>query len=196
MGTEPEVSDTEHISFLTYWLIFFVFCSSSLQVAVKFSNLAIHLHRGEDIGLGRLILASLYESLNVASIDIKLPQDGNEYLLTSGPLWLFQFWLNATFQHKINQDVPFDTPMNIEGHRLNLITPEDDQVSTTEAFDIWFRMFSQHKRFLSTMAPFASRKCGPGWFQRKFPPLHPTRSRVKGNMVSLPEANTPFLSTP
>src|ERR1044072_8301453 len=145
MGTEPEVSDTEHIAFLTYWLTFFVFCSSSLQVTVRFSNLAIQLHRGEDIGLGRLILATLYESLNVASIDIKLPQDGNEFLLTSGPLWLLQFWLNATFQHKINQDVPFDTPRNIEGIRLNLVTPEADKVSTTEAFDIWFRMFSQQK---------------------------------------------------
>ena len=70
MGTEAEVSDHEHIAFLTYWLTFFIFCSSSIQVAVRFSNIAIQLHRKEDIGLGKLILASLYESLNVASFDI------------------------------------------------------------------------------------------------------------------------------
>src|ERR1044072_5239187 len=34
-------------------------------------------------------------------------------------------------------------------------------------------MFSQQKRFLSTMAPFASRDCGPKWFWRKFPPHQP-----------------------
>ena len=170
MGTGVEVSDQEHIAFLTYWLNFFVFCSSSLQVTVRSSNLAIQLHRREDICLGKLILASLYESLNAASFDIKMSEIPNEYLLTSGPLWLLQFWLNATFQHKIKKDVPFTTPRDIEGYRLRDITPVEANISTTEAFDSWFRMFSQQKRFLSTMAPFASRECVPEWFRRKFPP--------------------------
>jgi len=31
-----EVSDQEHVDFLTFWLSHFVFCTSSLQVAKKF----------------------------------------------------------------------------------------------------------------------------------------------------------------
>src|ERR1044072_6249394 len=142
MGTGPEVSDQEHIAFLTYWLNFFVLCSSSLQVTVGSSNLAIQLHKREDICLGKLVLASLYESLNAASFDIKMSKIPNEYLLTSGPLCLLQFWLNATFQHKINQEVPFTTPRDVEGFCLRDITSVDVDMLPTDAFNKWFGMFS------------------------------------------------------
>jgi hypothetical protein len=43
---EEEVSDIEHIAFLTLWLSHYVFCSKSLQVAKKFIPMAIQLHLG------------------------------------------------------------------------------------------------------------------------------------------------------
>jgi hypothetical protein len=58
---EEEVSDIEHIAFLTLWLSHYVFCSKSLQVAKKFIPMAIQLHIGRQFGLGRLILGCLYE---------------------------------------------------------------------------------------------------------------------------------------
>src|ERR1044072_4731137 len=48
-----DVTNEEHITFLTYWLTFFVFFSSSLQVAVKFVTLAIKLHRSEERRVGK-----------------------------------------------------------------------------------------------------------------------------------------------
>ena len=58
-----DVSDKEHVAFLTLWLSRFVFCSRSMQIAKQFVYLATPLHRGENIALGQLILASLYASM-------------------------------------------------------------------------------------------------------------------------------------
>src|ERR1044072_1969496 len=173
MATGPEVSDKEHIAFLTYWLNFFVFCPSSLQITVSCSNLAIQLHQGKDICLAKLILAILYDSLHSASFYIKVSGIPNDNLLTSGPLWLRQFWLNANFQHKINQEAPAGTPRDVEGYRLNAITLVEPDLTATEAFNKWFGIFSRQKKFLSSMSPFADRVYGPEWFRRKFPPTQP-----------------------
>ena len=66
--TSVEVSDKEHIAFLTYWLSMYIFCSRSIQVSKGFKTLAIQLHEGRDICLSKLILGSLYENLNQTSI--------------------------------------------------------------------------------------------------------------------------------
>jgi len=84
----PEVSDTEHIAFLTYWLSMYIFCSRSLQIPKIFTILAIQLHEGRDICLGKLILGSLYEHLNQAVVSIKEFQSGGS-LIIPGPVWLF-----------------------------------------------------------------------------------------------------------
>lgn len=39
-----EVSDEEHISFLTLWLSYYVFYPGSMQIAKSFIPLAIQLH--------------------------------------------------------------------------------------------------------------------------------------------------------
>jgi hypothetical protein len=50
MGKEgEEVSDVEHVAFLTLWLSHFVFCQKSLQVAKMFIPMAIQIHEGQDI---------------------------------------------------------------------------------------------------------------------------------------------------
>jgi hypothetical protein len=66
-----EVSDTEHIAFLTCWLPRFIFCSRSIQIPKRLTTLAIRLHEGKNICLSKLILGSLYENLNQAVINIK-----------------------------------------------------------------------------------------------------------------------------
>lgn len=91
------VSDVEHIDFLALWLSHSVFCSKSLQVSKKYLTLANQLHVGHDICLSEMILASLYESLSDGVAQLKnLGDKGN--LLLSGPFWLLQLWLNATFK--------------------------------------------------------------------------------------------------
>ncbi|WJX28405.1 hypothetical protein P8452_17131 [Trifolium repens] len=74
--SSDDVSHEEHIAFLTYWLSHFVLCTSSLQVVKRLVPLAIMLHQGLDVALGRLILASLYDSLGQASDMLKKTDKG------------------------------------------------------------------------------------------------------------------------
>ena len=41
-----EVSDEEHIAFLTLWLSYYLFCSCSLQIAKSYIGLATQIHEG------------------------------------------------------------------------------------------------------------------------------------------------------
>lgn len=41
-----EVSDEEHIAFLTLWLSYYVFCPGSLKIAKSYIALAIQIHEG------------------------------------------------------------------------------------------------------------------------------------------------------
>jgi hypothetical protein len=108
LGKEgEEVSDVEHVAFLTPWLSHFVFCSKSLQVAKMFIPMAIQIHEGRDFALGRLLLAVLYEVIGDACDDIKASNDGSPFLV-SGRIWLLQLWLNATFEEELRLIVPSD----------------------------------------------------------------------------------------
>ena len=69
--TSAEVSDKEHIAFLTYWLSMYIFCSRFIQVPKGFKILVIQLHEGRNICLSKLILGSLCENLNQAVTSIK-----------------------------------------------------------------------------------------------------------------------------
>jgi len=85
VSTNPDVSDKEHVAFLTYWLSMYIFCLRSIQVPEKFKTLAIQLHEGRDIFLGKLILGSLYENLNQAVTSIKEYQSRSS-LIIPGPI--------------------------------------------------------------------------------------------------------------
>lgn len=41
-----EVSDKEHIAFLTLWLSYYVLCPGSLQIAKSYIALVIQIHEG------------------------------------------------------------------------------------------------------------------------------------------------------
>jgi len=75
-----EVTVKEHVAFLTYWLSMYIFYTRSIQVVKGYKNLAIQLHEGRDVILSKLILGSLYESLNQAVVSIKEYQPGGSLL--------------------------------------------------------------------------------------------------------------------
>lgn len=56
-----EVSNAKHITFLMYWVSWHIICTCSLQIAMYNYNLAQTLHFGEDICLGKFLLASVYK---------------------------------------------------------------------------------------------------------------------------------------
>ncbi|MCI23911.1 hypothetical protein A2U01_0045094, partial [Trifolium medium] len=130
-----EVSDVEHVAFLTLWLSHFIFCSKSLQVAKKFVPMATQIHEGCQFGLGRLILACLYEALGSASDELKKSKDGSTFLCY-GPLWLLQLWLNATFEREMGLTIGKNyltevEDRQIEATRLARLSPPIWQDSKT-----------------------------------------------------------------
>jgi hypothetical protein len=172
---EEEVSDIEHIAFLTLWLSHYVFCSKSLQVAKKFIPIAIQLHLGRQFGLGRLILACLYESMQSLSANLKKTGDGT-CCLAAGPFWLLQLWLNATFEAELELFLHGDyeeeaRKRQIEGTRLARLTPLPLGLNYENLFLKYFNIFLNLKTFKETYAPFIERKIGPSWFGLPFPPL-------------------------
>jgi hypothetical protein len=51
---DKEVGDDEHVAFLVLWLSKYVFCTKSLQVAVKFVNMAVQIHEGQQFWIWTL----------------------------------------------------------------------------------------------------------------------------------------------
>ncbi|XP_050920289.1 uncharacterized protein LOC127137927 [Lathyrus oleraceus] len=164
-----EVSDIEHIAFLGLWLSKFFFCCKSLQVAKRFLTLANQLHAGRKVCLSQLLLASLYESLGSASAKLKEYKAGTNLLL-SGPYWLLQLWLSATFKSflpthgNVDENAPEIVNRSIEGTRLLQLTPVDDVDNLQTSLTKYTLMFSKRHHFSPSMAPFASRTHGPSWF--------------------------------
>jgi hypothetical protein len=62
-----------------------------------FIPMARQIHEGRHFGLGRLLLATLYEAVGNASDVIKASKEGSKFVV-SGPMWLLQLWLNVTFE--------------------------------------------------------------------------------------------------
>lgn len=54
-----EVSDEEHIAFLSLWLSWCVFCSKSLQVENKLFTMANQLHVGHKLCISQMVLGCL-----------------------------------------------------------------------------------------------------------------------------------------
>lgn len=168
-----EVSDHENISFLALWLSRCVFCSKSLQVAKKFLTMANQLHVGYNLCLSEMILVSLYESLGEGVTTLKNIQPRVNVSL-SGPFWLLQLWLNATFETSLPIRNPIDAEAKeikirrVEGTRLALLTPNDEGMDLQQTFIDYIMMLAKLYNFTPSMAPFAHKIHGPEWFTRKF----------------------------
>lgn len=139
-----KVSDEEHIAFLTLCLSYYVFCPSSLQIAKSYIALEIHIHEGRQVSLGKLLLASLYQALGLATLTLKFLSNTPKALNMAGPLWLLQHWLNAIFEYQLgyimsehimwlNEDRP------IEGDRMALMTCQE--TPNTDIFLKYLNMF-------------------------------------------------------
>ncbi|MCI39143.1 hypothetical protein A2U01_0060373, partial [Trifolium medium] len=90
--------------------------------------MAIKIHEGQEFGFGRLILASLYDSLiegcNALKTELnekKSKEDKEEKereFLMSGPIWLLQLWLNATFESQMKLEVPLDKVEGVKNRQI------------------------------------------------------------------------------
>lgn len=167
-----EVSDEEHIGFLTLWLSYYIFCHGSLQIAKGYITLVIQIYEGRQVSLGKLLLASLYQALGLETLKLKLVSNTPRALNLSGPLWLLQNWLNATFEYhlgyttserlmRLNEDRP------IEGARLALMTCQE--TPNTSIFMKYLNMFIKADKFSPGMTPFADRNFGLEWSRDPFP---------------------------
>jgi hypothetical protein len=142
-----------------------------------FIPMARQILEGRRFSLGRLLLAALYEAMGNASDAIKASKDGSNFVV-SGPMWLLQLWLNATFETELGLIVPSDyekevNEREIEGQRLVRLTPRSLDQDTRRLFMKHMKMFLNFNTFLPRHAPFVERKYGAAWFTEDFPALDP-----------------------
>jgi hypothetical protein len=57
------------------------------------------------VSLGKLLLASFYQALGMATLKLKFLSNTPKALNLSSPLWLLQHWLNATFEYQLGYPV-------------------------------------------------------------------------------------------
>ncbi|KAK2442624.1 serine/threonine-protein phosphatase 7 long form protein [Trifolium repens] len=187
--SSDDVSHEEHIAFLTYWLSHFVLCTGSLQVVKRLVPLAIMLHQGLDVALGRFILASLYDSLGQASDMLKKIEKGSQ-LAFSGPVWLLQLWLNATFESNFKLFLPSHMEPSVasrqsEGARLALLRYRETNLSTRQLFLHYFKTLLEFDEITPKNTPFVKRTVGPDWFKRPFPATNPKEEEDTNNIWTM-----------
>nr|KYP59082.1 hypothetical protein KK1_014510 [Cajanus cajan] len=143
-----------------YWLSACVFCTPSLQDPKYYYILAQALHLQKKICLSKLLLASLYSSLDEASESLFL-ESGPRNL--SGPLWLLQLWLNAILEKKLLLSSSFSPVCQLEGARLTTLTPRKRSIKNFAKYVQAFLSFSE---FTKDLAPFIrSGLTWPSWLR-------------------------------
>ncbi|CAL9001599.1 unnamed protein product [Prunus brigantina] len=100
--TIAPLGEVEHAAFLLYWLCKFVFCTQANKVTLEFAHLADYLAQGGRLALGPFLLGHVYRTLHDVVTDGMKPKHG-------GPLWAFQFWLQAYFPELRAAVNPADT---------------------------------------------------------------------------------------
>lgn len=137
-----------------------------------------------------MILANLYKSQGEGVTALKNIRTKGSLLL-SGPFWLLQLWLNASFKACLPTHNPIDANAavvknrRVEGTRLAMLTPSNEGRNLQQSFTNYVMMFSKRYNFTPAMTPFSSRTCGPEWFMRKFPSLSKDK---KAELVAIWEA--------
>nr|KYP74733.1 hypothetical protein KK1_007424 [Cajanus cajan] len=168
------VSTSEHIAFLMYWLSACVFCTPSLQVPKYYYALAQALHSKKQICLSKLLLVSLYTSLDEASESL-FRETGPRNL--SGPLWLLQLWLNAIFEKKLSLTSSFTPPCALEGARLTTLTPRKRSI---QHFAKYIDAILSFTNFSEDLAPFIrTTLTGPSWLRQNNQVGHISRDSLE-----------------
>jgi hypothetical protein len=147
------------------------------------------LHQGLDVALGRFILASLYDSLGQASDMLKKIDKGSQ-LAFSGPIWLLQLWLNATFESNFNLFLPSYLEASIaarqsEGARLALLRYRETNLTTRQLFFHYFKTLLEFDEITPKNTPFVKRAVGPAWFRRPFPATNPNEEEDTNNIWTM-----------
>jgi hypothetical protein len=147
------------------------------------------LHQGLDVALGRFILASLYDSLGQASDMLKKIDKGSQ-LAFSGPIWLLQLWLNATFESNFNLFLPSYLEASIaarqsEGARLALLRYRETNLTTRQLFFHYFKILLEFDEITPKNTPFVKRVVGPAWFRRPFPATNPNEEEDTNNIWTM-----------
>jgi hypothetical protein len=142
-----------------------------------FIPMAQQINEGRLFGIGRLLLASLYEAMGNASDAIKASKDGSKFSV-AGPMWLLQLWLNATFETELGLIVPSNYQeevdgREVEGQRLVRLAPRSLDQDSQRLFIRHMKMFLNFNQFLPRHAPFVERKYGAAWFVEDFPAFDP-----------------------
>src|SRR4051812_34243844 len=175
--TSPQTMSLTKSMLLSSLVSYYLFCLGSVQIAKAYIPLAIQIHEGRKVSLGKLLLAYLYHNLGIASLRIKRLHETPKQLSLLGPYWLLQHWLNATFESQIGYtvsrsvlEVMYDR--RVEGVKLSFQTPQDE--SNRPNLIKYVKVFSECKTFIASMAPFSNRCFGPSWFKAIFPRNTPT----------------------
>lgn len=93
--------------------------------------MANQLHAGRQLGLGHMILGSLYESLG-KSVDFLRECDAGTIILFACPFWILHLWLNATFEASLPKKNHIDEEDGViknrfvKGMKLALLTPQNE----------------------------------------------------------------------
>jgi hypothetical protein len=147
------------------------------------------LHQGLDVALGRFILASLYDSLGQASDMLKKIDKGSQ-LAFSGPIWLLQLWLNATFESNFKLFLPTHMESSValrqsEGARLALLRYRETNLTTRQLFLHYFKTLLEFDEITPKNTPFVKRTVGPDWFRRPFPATNPNEEEDTNNIWTM-----------
>lgn len=109
--------------------------------------MANQLHVMHELCLSQIILGCLYESLGEGVDTLKIIQPGSNLLL-SGPYWLLELWLNATFEaslpmrNPINEEADDIKNKRVEGTHLTQLTPNDEGLSLQKTFIGYVMMYA------------------------------------------------------
>jgi hypothetical protein len=96
--TKCPVTEREHMTFLNFWLEYFIFCGPSLAPIKNYLSLAYELAKGATVGLGKLFLGEVYKYLHLMSSSLL----SQKKLKTGGPWWFIQLWAHLYFQSYIS----------------------------------------------------------------------------------------------
>ncbi|MCI11585.1 hypothetical protein A2U01_0032687 [Trifolium medium] len=135
--------------------------------------MAIQIHEGKKFGLGKLILATLYEGMGLACDNLKKPEKQKGFQI-AGPFWLLQLWLNATFHKELGLSIGKDylktvEERDFEGIRAVHLLSNPLGLPSKVLFMKYMKIFMNIQKFKCDYAPFLERKTGPTGMQRTFP---------------------------
>lgn len=97
---------------------------------------------------------------------------------------MLELWLNATFAHALDIEIPPRTEVCIEGTQLALLPPNDNKLVSRPAFEMYFYIFYKCNTFDSSMVAFPTRWCGPTLFHTSSQTLLLKRRRLSITLFS------------